>query len=119
MVKPTKRHRKAAMIAQRAQWASASGANVWVLNPNADPTVGTTPKYGAYRNFQTAPTATEARTNGAKNANSQNVLPRRASATSTARTRPSPVWRTTAAAVNRTVFSRAWWKTASPKIAWA
>ena len=95
------------MIAQSAQWASASGAIVWVSNPRADPTVGTTPKYGAYRNFQTAPTATEARTNGTKNANRKNVLPRFTSATRTARKSPSPVWSTTAAPVNRTVFSRA------------
>src|SRR5450755_4312468 len=105
------------MIAHSAQWTSASGATVEVLNPNADPTVGTIPKYGAYMNFQTAPTATEARTNGAKNANRQNVLPRLTSATSTARKSPSPVWSTTAAPVNKTVFSKAWWKTASPKIA--
>ena len=35
-------------------------------SPSADPTVATTPKNGAYRNFQTAPTATGASTNGSE-----------------------------------------------------
>ena len=105
------------MIAQSAVSASASGATVGVSNPRADPTVGTIPKYGAYRNFQTAPTATEASTKGTKNTNWKNVRPRFASATRTARNSPSPVCSTTAAPVNRTVFSRLRWKTASPRIA--
>ena len=74
IVKPVNRHRNAAMIAQSAVSASASGATVCVSNPRADPTVGSIPKNGAYRNFQTAPTATGARTNGRKNANWKNVL---------------------------------------------
>ena len=105
------------MIAQSAVLASASGATVSVGSPRADPTVATTPKKGAYRNFQTSPTATEARTNGAKKTIRKNVLPRFTSATSTARNSPTPVRSTTAAAVNRNVFSRLRWKTASPKIA--
>ena len=69
MLKPANRHRNAARIAQSAVSASASGATVSVSNPRADPTVAAIPKNGAYRNFQTAPTATGARTNGAKNTN--------------------------------------------------
>ena len=52
--------------------------------------MATIPKNGAYRNFQTSPTATEARTNGAKNTIRRNVLPRFTSATSTARNSPTP-----------------------------
>ena len=55
------------MIAHSATSASASGANVAVSSPRAAPTVGTIPKNGASRNFQTAPTATGAITNGRKN----------------------------------------------------
>ncbi len=105
------------MTAQSAVSASASGATVRVSNPSADPTVATIPKNGAYRNFQTAPTATGARTKGAKNTKRKNVRPRRTSATSTARNSPSPVRSTTATPVNRIVFTRLRWKTASPRIA--
>ena len=117
IVKPANRHRNAAMIAHSAVSASASGATVCVSNPRAAPTVGTIPKNGAYRNFQTAPTATGARTNGRKNTNWKNVLPRFPSATRTARNRPSPICNTTATPVNRIVFSRLRWNTASPRIA--
>ena len=47
----------------------------------------------------------------------KNVRPRFTSATRTARNSPSPVWSTTATPVNRTVFSRLRWNTASPRIA--
>ena len=105
------------MIAHSAMSASASGANVDVSKPRAEPTVGTIPKNGAYRNFQTAPTATGASTNGAKNTTMKKVLPRRTSATRRARKSPRPVCSTTAAPVNSTVFSRLRWNTASPRIA--
>ena len=75
MLKPANRHRKAAMIAHSAVSASASGATRQRVEPEAPPTVGTIPKNGAYRNFQTVPTATGARTNGAKNTTRNNVRP--------------------------------------------
>ena len=119
MLKPANRHTKATMIAQSAVLASASGAIVASWSPRADPTVAAIPKKGAYRNFQTSPTATAASTKGAKNTTRKNVLPRFTSATSTARNSPTPGRSTTAAAVNRNVFSRLRWKTASPRIACA
>ena len=45
--------------------------------PSAPPSVGTIPKNGANRNFQTVPTATGASTKGAKNTNTNTVRPRR------------------------------------------
>ena len=88
------------MIAHSATLASARGAKVAVSRPSAAPTVGTIPKNGANRNFQTAPTATGASTNGARKATTKNVLPRLASPTRRASDNPIPVWSTTAAPVN-------------------
>ena len=90
MLKPVNRHRNATMTAHSATFGSASGATVRVSIPSAPPRVGTIPKNGANRNFQTVPTATGASTKGAKNTNTNTVRPRRTSATSTASSRPEP-----------------------------
>ena len=119
MLNPVNRHRNAIMTAHSATPGSASGATVRVSIPSAPPSVGTIPKNGANRNFQTVPTATGASTKGAKNTNTNTVRPRRTPATSTASNRPNPVCSTTATLVNSTVFSRLRWNTASPKIACA